>query len=192
MARMCRSGYVDVLAGASSGGQVARRGAEHLGALRTVANLHAVEVPRAQRTTSVRWVPLASIRWATTGVGIEAHAVQVAHVTLLTLIYFDNAITTAGWPFPRLSATRTPILDLRVSACDRLRTQVLGVTDTWVVHTGFVPLQHLDIARIARQCIITMPTLGQHAQCGATVVSRISEVRWGIALAVCWAGPGVA
>jgi len=76
-------------------------------------------------------------------------------------------------------------------ACDEPRTQILGVTETGVLHTGLIPLRHLDIARIAGQCIVTMLTVRQHAQCGATGVSHIREVRWGIALAVCWTDLGV-
>lgn len=58
---------------------LARHGAINLGVL---------------RTTSIPWIPLAPIGWVPAC--IQAHAVQLAQITFLTLIRIDDAISTVG------------------------------------------------------------------------------------------------
>jgi hypothetical protein len=66
------AGYVDILAGASSGSN------------RHLAILGAIE----ERAPSARWVPL----------GVQALAVKWTEVAHLAISVVDNAIATAGYP----------------------------------------------------------------------------------------------
>ena len=110
------------------------------------SNRHLAILGTLNRTAGLRRVPLS----------IEAHTVQWTEVTHLAIFGVYNSITTAGYPSRISSISRcvrglknasicpgatadAAIRTRRAVACDRLRTQVLGVAGTWVPDTVCPP-----------------------------------------------------